>query len=154
MVPTSPKPAADAHAEGGAEGGQWLVAKAERGGKVHFIRLRTDLAPYVGTSHPHRIEINWPFVGEPTGLPDTPTLAALEAFEDRLGPLEVGDAAMLAIVVTGAGERRWTFHAKDRERTMSALRPLLPKTPAVTVEAFDDPTWSTYSELIAAAKRN
>lgn len=130
--------------------GQWILARTV-GEDARLVRLRTDLESYVGASHPYRLEVTWAFVGD---MPDNTTLEALDVFEDRLTTtLEPGDVAVLAIVVTGAGKREWTFHAKDRERALSALRPLLKGHSATAVEAFDDATGSKYGEFMAEVKR-
>lgn len=150
---TASSSTSDAPGPGGAKSGPWRLAKVLSGEKVEFIRLRTDLEPYAGPSRPTRIEIAWTYVGGPTGLPDNGTLAALEAFEDRLAPaLEAGDAATLAIVVTRGGQRRWTFYAKDRSQTLKALGPLLPETSTIIVQAFDDPGWLEYRTQHEATK--
>ena len=79
-----------------------------------------------------------------SGLPDESESAKLEQFENRLiEAVERDSFAILAVVLTGGGEREFVFHSKDRAGFIDRLTHM-PQEQArypLNIQAYDDPAW-------------
>lgn len=96
--------------------------------------------------HPVRVTITKTFGNLTSGSPETALVNALE--DDLCALLEPGNQALLWLVRTGGGRRRWVFYAATtveaagrikRARELAAAR-------GASFAVEDDPEWEMYRE--------
>ena len=123
----------------------WNVGSATQGGSPIVVRFRQIPGTFNKQIYPHRLNLFWRMsLNTQAGLPDESESAKLEQFENRLiEAVERDSFAILAVVLTGGGEREFVFHSKDRAGFIDRLTHM-PQEQArypLNIQAYDDPAW-------------
>ncbi len=130
--------------------GRWALMTMESDSGSALFRVRTD-----HPEDPQRaafeqsLVIRWEYEGE-AGLPDIPTRAAMEEFEDAVADLvaEAG-CSYLMLVTTGMGQKEWVYYVADPADFMCRFNGLLHESPAfpLRILCHQDPEWSYWSQV-------
>jgi hypothetical protein len=123
----------------------WSVGTANQDGRPLVIRFRQIPNTFNKQLYPYRLNLFWRMnASTQAGLPDESESEKLEQFEDRLIESVEPDAfAILAVVLTGGGEREFVFHSKDRAGFVDRLThmPQEQERYPLDIQAYHDPAW-------------
>ena len=137
------------------EGSDWLLGEARRkNGDSAMVRFLVE-RPHDSVDLPESVRVSWQF--PESGVAEE-VLSAMERFEKVLQPLVTYSSSRLAVVVTAADCREWTFYVSDAERFGAALNGLLRDQPRLPIQLHHevDPSWTQwqrFSSLPRSEKR-
>lgn len=134
---------------------QWWTAPTEsETGRLIMVTGRVDIDKF--RSNPRysiRVEVTWPYEGDPSGMPDKATSELMEQAQERLqAAFHKDPVAVLTGIYTGDDRRDWVFYTTSTHifgRKLNEALADLPLLP-LTVYTENDPSWAEYAEMANA----
>lgn len=134
---------------------QWWTAPAEsEDGKLIMVTGRVDIDKFrQNPRYSIMVEVSWPYEGDASGMPDTPTSELMQEVQDRLQAAFTKDpVAVLTGIFTGDGRRDWVFYTTSTHifgRKLNEALADLPQLP-LSISTLNDPSWAAYDEMAEA----
>jgi hypothetical protein len=130
----------------------WAGAEGEHNNHPLLIRFREFPKKFPKSKYPKRINIFWEMSEtDENGLPTEDEFNKLETFEERLADaVEHDEHSILAAALTCNGEREFIFFTADVAGFMERLTNM-PQERArypITIQTYDDPTWSYFESVV------
>lgn len=119
--------------------------------KTRFLQVRKEIRSQLETGkYPIRVDITWQYDGDNAEMPTEETSNQIESFEEALIPaLERNNLALLAYLLTGEGERLWSFYTRNLEAFQSTLNESLAELPLFPLSFYaeEDPEAEAFAEV-------
>ena len=126
----------------------WGVASSSGDGQTELIRYRQHADSIREAAlHPQRLMVTWTYDRFPPSGRETQDVDKLE--DDLCGLLEPANQALLWLVRTGGGTRRWIFYGTSTDEMtarVKRVRELVASRGAV-LSVDQDPGWQMYREF-------
>jgi hypothetical protein len=125
---------------------QWSIAEGQVDSVPIWIRFRQFPLDFPRTSYPERLNIFWQMTELDEG--GAPTIGEMErsgTFENRLvAAVEPDGFGVLAIVLTGGGQREYVFHTSDPSGFVQRLTemPQEEERYPIAIYRHADPEWA------------
>lgn len=134
----------------------WTSPTESENGKLIMVTGRANIDNVKATGKYNiRVEINWHYQGDQSGMPDLPTSTIMEGVTDALSEVFRKDpVAVMTGIYTGDNERNWIFYTCSvhifEKKINEALAPfdLLP----IKIYTENDPDWLEYQEMKEASE--
>jgi hypothetical protein len=133
----------------------WAITEGNTGTYPFQFRFRRFPMSFPRAAYPARLNIFWEMNSpHPSGLASPEDIERMHTFEDRLVSVMEPHAAVLAMVMTGRGEREFVFFTKSTEEFMRLLGSMPQESMRypIKIHAADDPNWSYFKNEIRATK--
>ncbi len=132
----------------------WIVAKAEREGMPHVLRIREGAPEFAEQAQfGQLLVVEWKYESQSAGMPAAEVLQRMDRFEELLlEQLEGERVAALVLIVTGGNARIWHWYIRNPAETMAAVNRALAGEEVFPVEFLrqDDPAWEAYLRVLRA----
>lgn len=132
----------------------WAIARGHTEAYPFQLRFRSFPTTFPRAAFPVRLNIFWKMNSpHPSGLASPVDIDCMQTFEDRLVSATEPHAAVLAMVMTGRGEREFVFFAQSAKEFMHQLGGMPQESTRYPIEihAADDPGWSYFDNEVRAA---
>lgn len=131
---------------------EWWTSPAESdSGNLVMVTGRRGMERVIATGkYNDRVEINWKYKPDASGMPDLSTASLMEKVQEAIeAAFRKDPVAVLTGIYTGDGERNWVLYTlnlrifeKKLNEALSQFE-LLP----ITLYAEKDPEWNEYKEM-------
>lgn len=136
----------------------WLTAPFEStsSGNLVMGTIRTGIDKF--TDNPRfkfRVEVSWPYTAAQKGMPSESDSELMEEVTEALESVFKADpVAVLAGIYTGDGERTLLFYTLSLHIFQRKFNEALAQFPTLPLrfEAFEDPEWEEYRQMLAFAQ--
>ena len=131
---------------------EWWTSPAESdSGKLIMVTGRRNMEQVIATGkYNDRVEINWKYEQDSSGMPDFNTSSLMEKVQDAIEAAFQQDmVAVLTGIYTGDGERNWvlyTLNLRIFERKLNEALSSFELLP-ITLYVEKDPEWNEYKEM-------
>ncbi|MDE7411438.1 MAG: DUF695 domain-containing protein [Paramuribaculum sp.] len=134
---------------------EWWTAPAEsESGRLIMVTGRKDITEFRNNPRfKYRVELNWHYEGDASGMPDKATSEMMEQVQERLCEVFRRDpVAVLTGIFTGDNERNWIFYTLSTNIFGRKLNESLSDLPLLPLEVYceNDSQWSAYDEMTEA----
>ena len=132
----------------------WTAPTQSESGALIMVTGRKDVKKWMDNPRFNiRVEVTWPYQGDATGMPDTPTSTLMEQVQDALNAVFAKDpVAVLTGIFTGDGERNWIFYTLSTHIFGKKINEALADFPLLPLNIYceNDPDWLEYKEMCEA----
>jgi hypothetical protein len=130
----------------------WWTAPAEGdNGNLILVTGRRAMGNVIATGlYRYRVEVTWPYDGDPKGLPTYTDSKVMEDVTDALNACFDSDPiAVMTGIYTGDGQRNWVFYTRSLHIFQRKFNEVLAPFPTLPLEfeADEDPDWLEYREM-------
>ena len=131
---------------------EWWTAPAEsEDGQLILVTGRSGLEQVKATGvFIYRIEVNWVYQSDASGMPDFATSKLMEQVNDAFeAEFSKDPVAVNTGIYTGAGERNWVFYTRSLHIFQRKINTILApfETLPLTFHAEEDADWAEYAEM-------
>ena len=130
----------------------WAIAEGRTEEYTFQVRFRRVAGDAYRRALPKRLNIFWAMSKpDSAGMASREEIERLHAFEDRLlAAVEPDGNAILAVVLTGRGEREFVFYVRDPQEFMTRLSAMPQEESRYPIEVHltDDPDWEYYTQVV------
>lgn len=133
----------------------WAIAEGNTEAYPFQVRFRRFPTSFRRAAYPVRLNIFWEMDSPHlSGLASPEDIERMHTFEDRLVSAMEPHVAVLAMVMTGRGEREFVFFTKSANESMLQLGGIPQESTRypIKIHAADDPNWSYFENEIRAVK--
>lgn len=134
----------------------WALALGDAQAYPFQFRFRRFPIGFPRAGYPVRLNIFWTMNSpHASGLALPEDIELMQNFEDRLVSATEPHAAVLAMVMTGRGEREFVFFAQSAEEFMRRLGSMPQEATRypIRIHAADDPCWDYFENEVRAATK-
>lgn len=132
----------------------WTAPTQSENGKLIMVTGRKDVNKWMDNPKFNiRVEVTWPYEGDASGMPDTPTSTLMEEVQEALTSCFAKDpVAVMTGIFTGDGERNWIFYTLSTHIFGRKLNQALEHFPLLPLSIYceNDPDWLQYKEMCEA----
>lgn len=128
----------------------WQCAERTRGGQRVTVRWQPFPPASRRASHPHCLSLLWKFGPQAaSGEPTDQEARDMQTLDERLRA-DLGETAVLSVVVVGKGHAEFVYHASSANDFVGRLEALteIPDPEDLRVSHFFDPTWQHAERLL------
>ncbi len=132
----------------------WTAPTESENGRLILVTGRKDIRKF--RDNPRfsiRVEITWPYDGDPAGMPDLPTSTLMDQVQEALqATFDADPVAVLTGIFTGDDQRDWIFYTLSTHIFGRKINETLAPFPLLPIKIYteNDPAWQQYDEMAQA----